>query len=146
MPWLALAVLIYVAGIISDRLTVHHSTGYVRKLIMSLCKMTTCHFRLVPIGCISFSFHCHCAGFTGRYSRKRQSPHADHHRHHRRHWQLRTSLGELWRQSSGHRRTLCRHSDGVIQRCGIDAGISRTDANGLCCRRYTRKTPLVGSH
>ncbi|UJR08726.1 hypothetical protein I4U23_012983 [Adineta vaga] len=36
IPWLPLAILVYVTGIISDRLTQHHSTGYVRKLIMSI--------------------------------------------------------------------------------------------------------------
>ncbi|CAF1172595.1 unnamed protein product [Adineta steineri] len=36
IPWLPLAILVYVAGIISDRLTQQHSTGYVRKLIMSI--------------------------------------------------------------------------------------------------------------
>ncbi|CAF1098214.1 unnamed protein product [Adineta ricciae] len=36
IPWLPLAVLVSAAGIISDRLTQQHSTGYVRKLIMSI--------------------------------------------------------------------------------------------------------------
>jgi MFS family permease len=64
IPWLALAILVYVTGLISDRLTLNHSTGYVRKLIMSICKKTTCHRKLFLINFISFSFYYNCIGFT----------------------------------------------------------------------------------
>ena len=40
LPWLPLAITVYGAGLVSDRLAQHHSTGYVRKLIMGICKST----------------------------------------------------------------------------------------------------------
>ena len=131
IPWLSLALLVYGAGFLSDRLTQDYSTGYVRKLIMAICKSFA---ELDPNDRNVFSVDLHRSVVALGHAVGQSASVCDHSLHHRGDRQLRTGLGEFRRQSSGHRRTVREHSDGSVQLHRLDTWIPRSDPHGLHCR------------